>query len=1114
ATNEKISCVPASARRRPISVGVATGASVGEERGSRKMAAGPELLDDVFFNAEVDEKTVSDVVGSLESQLTGTGSGKLVGRLQTAGGHIGSSAGGNSGEIRDNNNTGLGQESERAGARLLAGGINDARVPPKGMEAGAGTPGHLKPGLGAALATSTANHMLGSGQRGTSTVTTLNGSNVVVVNSHGSASVGPFSNAAPAPSSISSTASAGTAVSNGPGCVLKGQSAPSGTVIQTSLNTSTVISAQTSCLSTAPTVALVRPPMQTQVTVTAPNGTGSLALSAGVNAVHLATPNTPGTLSLSSAGQANKVDPAKTLIQTVAQAPVSAAQPIRGPIMQSGSRTPAPSAIGANPGGIRAIAPQVLAPRVQQPQQSQPSVHNIQLPPVPADGAVGVEVEVEGHQAFWTCDHKPSISVLTTVPPHTDSLGVSTKTKAGLEGNIPEGNGGPESFFPAARTVCAVTRGACVFTGMVLVRSESGQLLMIHQQTLAQMQAQSQGAMATRPATPTSTAPVHITSVQAPGTPLITRQVAPTTIIKQASPVPAPVPPTTALQRPPLLQNTIMLGGTAAPPVGTPPPGQVAVTTTQRVATAGTTPATATTETLENVKKCKNFLSTLIKLASSGKQSSETAANVKELVKNLLEGKLEAEDFTSRLYKELNSSPQPYLVPFLKRSLPALRQMTPDSVAFIHQSQLQQSSAPPSSTTLTAAVLGGSATAQRPAAPSMVAAKTSSTTSVTSTTLSTTITTSPHQPVISLPQSTASRPNLIVQQPQATLVRAPQVTLAQTPMVTLRPGQPRMFSPQTVVKAQTLPSGPMLKTAVPMGNKVLSVSGPQPLPSAIQKTKLKDAGSGSFRWTVRDDSSSAAAQCSVGHPLVLHQGTQDAAPQDAAPQDAAPQDAAPQDAAPQDAAPQDAAPQDAVLDDDDINDVASMAGVNLSEESDRILATNSELVGVVTRSCKDEAFLYTSSLQRRILEIGRKHGISEVGTDVINIVSHATQQRLQNLLEKVTHVAQQKNVSFKEDERHEQMGDVRAQLKFFEQLDHMEKQRKEEQEREILMKAAKSRARQEDPEQLRLKQKAKEMQQQELAQMRQRDANLTALAAIGPRKKRKVDALASGSGPE
>ncbi|KAI4884663.1 hypothetical protein NFI96_001754 [Prochilodus magdalenae] len=41
---------------------------------------------------------------------------------------------------------------------------------------------------------------------------------------------------------------------------------------------------------------------------------------------------------------------------------------------------------------------------------------------VPADGAVGVEVEE--HQVFWT--------VLTKVPPHTNSLGVSTKTKAGL----------------------------------------------------------------------------------------------------------------------------------------------------------------------------------------------------------------------------------------------------------------------------------------------------------------------------------------------------------------------------------------------------------------------------------------------------------------------------------------------------------------------------------------------------------------------------------------------------------------------------------------------------------------------------------------------------------
>uniref|UniRef100_A0A8C4SC92 TATA-box binding protein associated factor 4 n=1 Tax=Erpetoichthys calabaricus TaxID=27687 RepID=A0A8C4SC92_ERPCA len=193
------------------------------------------------------------------------------------------------------------------------------------------------------------------------------------------------------------------------------------------------------------------------------------------------------------------------------------------------------------------------------------------------------------------------------------------------------------------------------------------------------------------------------------------------------------------------------------------------------------------------------------------------------------------------------------------------------------------------------------------------------------------------------------------------------------------------------------------------------------------------------------------------------------------------------------------------VDDDDINDVASMAGVNLSEESARILATNSDLVGTLMRSCKDEAFFFTPSLHRRIAEIGKKFGFSEVSPEIVNYVSHATQQRLQNLIEKVSEVAQLRNVSYKDDERSEQVSDVRSQLKFFEQLDHLEKQRKEEQEREILLKAAKSRSRQEDPEQLRLKQKAKEMQQQELAQMRQRDANLTALAAIGPRKKRKVD---------
>ncbi|XP_043858997.1 transcription initiation factor TFIID subunit 4-like [Dromiciops gliroides] len=440
---------------------------------------------------------------------------------------------------------------------------------------------------------------------------------------------------------------------------------------------------------------------------------------------------------------------------------------------------------------------------------------------------------------------------------------------------------------------------------------------------------------------------------------------------------------------------------------------------------------------LENVKKCKNFLSTLIKMTSSSKQSTETAANIKELVQNLLDGKIEAEDFTNRLYHELNSSPKPYLVPFLKGSLPALRQLTPDSAAFIQQSQEQQPEMR-ATTALTAVVMSSSSQS--------TAEKTNTT--VTSTLQPPVILTQPT--LVSVSKQGQPKP-LVVQQPQkpGALIRPPQVTLTQTPMVALQqPHKCIMLTTRKQIQLNQLQTIPRVKPAALPGTKALPTAAAQV--AAAQKNKLKEPGGCSFR----DD------------------------------------------------------------DDDDISDVASMAGVNLSEESARILATNSELVGTLTRSCEDETFLLSAPLQRRILEIAKKHGITELHPDVVSYVSHATQQRLKNLIEKVSETAQQKNLSYKDDERYEQASDVRAQLKFFEQLDQIEKQRKDEQEREILMRAAKSRSRQEDPEQLRLKQKAKEMQQQELEQMRQRDANLTALAAIGPRKKRKVDSLGPGSGTE
>ncbi|XP_053106863.1 transcription initiation factor TFIID subunit 4 isoform X2 [Hemicordylus capensis] len=1062
------------------------------------MAAGSDLLDEVFLNSEVDEKVVSDLVGSLESQLAASGHHhqhhKAQEPLRAAGGLLGnhvvsssssssspspspggvvvggsanvqtespgsgttgsSSSGGGGGTTTTGTaKMGLsGPEITKPGAGGVQGSVINHNARSQGstldgttttstaaaVQGGSETavaPGTLSQGKSVVISTMATALSTRNGKIGTTAVQTLNGSNVVM-NSHHSGSTS-FS-ATPVTANPAVNPAITPLVNNGPGNVGKVNAvlpSASNTVIQASfLGTGvssdsspspTVISQQPPSIGTGgPTVALVRPPIHTagpSVAAATQNGSNTVinstisvgsfpatavaaaTVGSGVSLQSSLVNSQPGSgVPTAPTTQVIKSESPKTIVQAVTQQQTLAAggQPsttggnmIIGQTMQAGLPNVAP-----NPGGV---------------------------PPVPPGTPTGLA--------------KGSASTVAQSLPRTPATtgGIrATLTPTVLAPRLPQPPQNPTNI-----------QNFQLPPGMVLVRSENGQLLMIPQHALAQMQAQAhaqsqpQTTMTPRPATPTSASPVQISTVQvsslrnAPGTPIIARQVAPTTIIKQVSQAQTTVQPTTTLQRPPVVQPQIVLGSPAqTTALGTATAVQTG--TPQRTVQGATATSTAATETMENVKKCKNFLSTLIKLASSGKQSTETAANVKELVQNLLDGKIEAEDFTGRLYRELNSSPQPYLVPFLKRSLPALRQLTPDSAAFIQQSQHQQPLTQPT-TALTAVMLSGSV--QR------TAGKTTAT-----------VTSTLQQPVISLSQPTQvgvgkqGQPTQVIQQSQkpGTLIRPPpQVTLTQTPMVALRPPHSRiMLTAPPQIQLNPLQAVPVVKQTVLPGTKALSALSTQA--AAAQKNKLKEPGGGSFR------------------------------------------------------------------DDDDINDVASMAGVNLSEESARILATNSELVGTLTRSCKDETFLLPAPLQRRILEIGKKHGITEIHPDVVSYVSHVTQQRLQNLVEKVSETAQQKNMSYKDDERYEQASDVRAQLKFFEQLDQIEKQRKDEQEREILMRAAKSRSRQEDPEQLRLKQKAKEMQQQELAQMRQRDANLTALAAIGPRKKRKVDSPGAGSGTE
>ncbi|KAK2716765.1 hypothetical protein QYM36_007047 [Artemia franciscana] len=200
--------------------------------------------------------------------------------------------------------------------------------------------------------------------------------------------------------------------------------------------------------------------------------------------------------------------------------------------------------------------------------------------------------------------------------------------------------------------------------------------------------------------------------------------------------------------------------------------------------------------------------------------------------------------------------------------------------------------------------------------------------------------------------------------------------------------------------------------------------------------------------------------------------------------------------------------------DDDINDVATMGGVNLAEESQRLLGPT-KLVGTQIRSVKDEVFFPPTSLQGKVWKVlSRYPGIEEVSPDFITLLSNAAQERLKNILERLSVVTEHKmefrTNGIKNKEDYYVGHDVRAQIKFLEDLEKAKRKKQEDNERETLLKAAKSRSRTEDPEQqAKLRAKVKEMQRAEMEEMCQAEANRTALQAIGSRKKPKLETVAT-----
>ena len=64
--------------------------------------------------------------------------------------------------------------------------------------------------------------------------------------------------------------------------------------------------------------------------------------------------------------------------------------------------------------------------------------------------------------------------------------------------------------------------------------------------------------------------------------------------------------------------------------------------------------------------RCKELLSTILRLVNGQPQQS-AASRVRMLIQGLVDGKVEPEEFKTKLLRMINSSnPRPLLVPFLK----------------------------------------------------------------------------------------------------------------------------------------------------------------------------------------------------------------------------------------------------------------------------------------------------------------------------------------------------------------------------------------------------------------------------------------------------------------
>ncbi|CAF0787250.1 unnamed protein product [Adineta steineri] len=484
--------------------------------------------------------------------------------------------------------------------------------------------------------------------------------------------------------------------------------------------------------------------------------------------------------------------------------------------------------------------------------------------------------------------------------------------------------------------------------------------------------------------------------------------------------------------------------------------------------TVGSQQATTTTYTESQindfVSKCRTFLTTLLRLAE--KQAPEKLPMVRSCIQELLDGSIDPESFTQRLHTLYKSQPHTSLVPFFKLALPHMRQIVkntfkqPITIDLLEKLQL-----PPSNT------------------------NNNNTTGLTQITNSNVIINSQQQhqqiqqqlqqhqqqqqqqqnssPIIQQPLYTTVQPqqkiNILQQNPQQTFVGSTASLLSQQ--------QQR----QQQARAQISITGfrPLVTSLSPSGNTSLLSGGQQqqqvqPVTqmiiqqndSLLQRSILSGATTIQQPQIITVNQQPIKTETIHTHPSPIISSIQ----------------------------------QKPII----------------KTENDLLDDSNNSGMMDTRHITHDDRLIPANMLQRRLQDLIEKDkrlaGMMVTDDASFVLISNAAQERLKFLLEQVKLVAQHRiDISMKNDSAYQQTSDVKGQIRFLEDLDKIEKQKKDKLEQEKILRAAKSRSKTNDPEAVKLKQKAKEMQQAQVEEQRQKEANETALAAIGKPKKRKLE---------